>query len=63
MVDAKEGVICIEWIDGKSVRRLLPGGDPGDEEEDELEEEEDELEKLGVSQGTPHTITFALCPN
>ncbi|KXN85684.1 TP53-regulating kinase [Leucoagaricus sp. SymC.cos] len=27
MVDAAEGVLGIEWIEGKSVRRLLPGVD------------------------------------
>lgn len=26
MVDVNEGVLGIEWIDGKSVRQLLPGG-------------------------------------
>ncbi|KAF7983580.1 hypothetical protein HWV62_20461 [Athelia sp. TMB] len=35
MVDALEGVIAIEWIDGQSVRHLLPGG--ADEEESEEE--------------------------
>lgn len=26
MVDAADGVLGIEWIEGKSVRHLLPGG-------------------------------------
>ncbi|KAJ6498053.1 kinase-like domain-containing protein [Mycena vitilis] len=38
MVDAVEGVLGIDWIDGQSVRRLLPGG-TGDEDEDEESEE------------------------
>lgn len=44
MVDASEGVLGIEWIEGKSVRVLLGGGDEGDieEESDEPEEIEDE---------------------
>ena len=32
MVDAKEGVLGIEWIEGKSVRMLLGGGAEGEEE-------------------------------
>ncbi|KAL0947969.1 hypothetical protein HGRIS_010595 [Hohenbuehelia grisea] len=37
MVDSAEGVLCIEWIDGQSVRKLLPGG----EEEEELDDATD----------------------
>lgn len=56
MVDAAEGVLGIEWIDGKSVRKLLPGGA---EDEEALEEASngvedadiDPLEKFGVSVG------------
>jgi TP53 regulating kinase-like protein len=54
MVDAVEGVIGIEWIEGKSVRHLLPGcAEEGiDETEDNREEEEvDPLSDYGVSQG------------
>ncbi|KAJ7051198.1 kinase-like domain-containing protein [Mycena amicta] len=47
MVDASEGVLGIEWIDGLSLRRLLPGGTP-DEEEDESEEQS-ALEEYGIS--------------
>ena len=64
MVDAVEGVLGIEWIDGKSVRFLLGGGAEDEEEvvEDadapEAEEEdaaaaEDLLKEYGVSAGTP----------
>lgn len=54
MVDSKEGVICVEWIDGNSVRRLIPGGEEGEEEDEDLgsaEEDQDELTKLGLAQG------------
>ncbi len=59
MVDAVEGVLGIEWIDGKSVRFLLGGGAEGEEEMAEDEEsvgeeeviEEDPLLEYGVSHG------------
>jgi len=42
MVDAAEGVIGIEWIEGKNVRSLLPGGVEEEvETEDNLDENED----------------------
>ena len=46
MVDAAEGVIGIEWIDGQNVRTLLGGTDEGeveadDEYNDETVEESD----------------------
>ncbi|KAF7783994.1 hypothetical protein Agabi119p4_159 [Agaricus bisporus var. burnettii] len=41
MVDATEGVLGIEWIEGKSVRKLLPGG--AEEEEDLLNSQGDDL--------------------
>ncbi|KAG1772056.1 kinase-like domain-containing protein [Suillus occidentalis] len=43
MVDVNEGVLGIEWIDGKSVRQLLPGGA-------ELEDisELEEVEEIGA---------------
>ena len=33
MVDATEGILGIEWIEGKSVRMLLGGGAEGEEEQ------------------------------
>ena len=63
MVDAVEGVLGIEWIDGKSVRFLLGGGAEGEEaieEEDEggddageetLQPDDDPLREYGISQG------------
>ncbi|KAI0667471.1 hypothetical protein C8Q78DRAFT_381851 [Trametes maxima] len=58
MVDATEGVLGIEWIDGKSVRFLLGGGAEGEEEaedddsdiEGEEIPEDDPLEEYGVTQ-------------
>ncbi|EJF60879.1 hypothetical protein DICSQDRAFT_137099 [Dichomitus squalens LYAD-421 SS1] len=61
MVDAAEGVLGIEWIEGKSVRFLLGGGAeyegeivedadaPEDEDEVTEVEEEDLLKEYGVS--------------
>jgi len=59
MVDAAAGVIGIEWIEGKSVRHLLPGG--AEKEVDETEpyidedvvEETDPLLDYSISQGEP----------
>lgn len=60
MVDALEGVLGIEWIDGKSVRFLLGGGAEGEEEAiDDTEEflpepeepEEEPLTEYGVDKG------------
>lgn len=60
MVDAAQGVLGIEWIDGKSVRFLLGGGEEneeileeGDVDEPESEDatEEDTLSEYGVSKG------------
>lgn len=57
MVDAAAGALGIEWIEGKSVRCLLPGG-AGDEIEGdgEIESEvdndsDDALKEFGVSVG------------
>ncbi|KIY66647.1 hypothetical protein CYLTODRAFT_377469 [Cylindrobasidium torrendii FP15055 ss-10] len=40
MVDATEGVLGIEWIEGTSVRRLIPGAEPEDDEGHTSTEEE-----------------------
>ncbi|KAG1893633.1 kinase-like domain-containing protein [Suillus fuscotomentosus] len=50
MVDVNEGVLGIEWIDGKSVRQLLPGGAEL-EDISELEEadEMDEIHENGTA--------------
>ncbi|KAJ7151693.1 hypothetical protein C8R46DRAFT_1122831 [Mycena filopes] len=41
------GVLGIEWIEGQSVRRLLPGG-AGEEDEDESTDSEDEAEAIDL---------------
>ncbi|KAL1742995.1 hypothetical protein HDZ31DRAFT_75158 [Schizophyllum fasciatum] len=49
MVDAADGVLGIEWVDGISVRRLLPGGaeDEGADFAGEDEEVEELVDPLG----------------
>ncbi|KAG6861046.1 hypothetical protein C0995_004547 [Termitomyces sp. Mi166 len=55
MVDAAAGALGIEWIEGKSVRRLLPGGaeeevDGGEEIKPEVDNDSDDpLKEFGVS--------------
>jgi len=44
MVDAREGILGLEWIEGKSVRRLLPSG-----EEEEVAVEDDLLKEYDIS--------------
>ncbi|KAI1789858.1 hypothetical protein LXA43DRAFT_543067 [Ganoderma leucocontextum] len=61
MVDGPEGILGIEWIDGKSVRFLLGGGAEGEEEiiEDDdgpeseavAVEDKDPLKEFGVPEG------------
>jgi len=61
MVDAAEGVLGVEWIEGMSVRRLLPGGaeEKGDISEQGIESREDTesgdledlLKEYGISVG------------
>ncbi|KAL9716586.1 serine/threonine-protein kinase bud32 [Leucoagaricus gongylophorus] len=56
MIDVVEGILGIEWIEGKSVRRLLPGGTEEEEEaldeiHDDTENEEDPLKAFDVSVG------------
>jgi len=63
MVDAAEGVLALEWIDGKSIRFLLGGGAEGEEEAetagddqsddadaDAQEDDGDPLSEYGVTQ-------------
>jgi hypothetical protein len=47
MVDAAEGILGIDWIDGNSVRKLLPGGGAGEDNED-VSDTEDEPEADAV---------------
>jgi TP53 regulating kinase-like protein len=57
-VDVNEGVLGIEWIDGKSVRQLLPGGAELEdiselEEVDQIDDTDatDSLTEYGISRG------------
>lgn len=68
MVDAPAGVLGIEWVEGKSVRRLLPGG-AEEEEEEELEQNiesefaeggADALREFGISLGAPDSNLLLL---
>lgn len=75
MVDAAEGVLGIEWIDGSSVRLLLGGGAEGEAEEelpdeapseassdDDQSEDYAALAEYGVTQGSqrvPYTLIKA----
>ncbi|KAJ7795733.1 hypothetical protein B0H14DRAFT_101626 [Mycena olivaceomarginata] len=45
MVDAVEGVLGIEWIDGQSVRKLLPGG-AGEDEDGASEDDPEDADSL-----------------
>lgn len=53
-VDAANGVLGIEWVNGRSARFLLGSGDEGEEtdsNEDGVVADEDSLEEYGVSKG------------
>lgn len=50
MVDAAEGILVLEWIEGQSVRYLLGGGAEGEEEMDEAEDEAQDLELGGIEE-------------
>jgi TP53 regulating kinase and related kinases len=49
LVDARNGLLGLELIEGKSVRQILPGAEEEEEEEDEYkgegEEEGEEMEE------------------
>lgn len=57
MVDAAEGILGLEWIEGRSVRWLLPGGAEDEEGSiindalDEEDNEKDHLEVYNISTG------------
>jgi TP53 regulating kinase-like protein len=67
-VDAANGVLGIEWVNGKSVRYLLGSrdeGEEGDQDEDEDEDEnaavvnEDLLAEYAITKGTiSHSCLF-----
>lgn len=74
-VDIKEGVLGIEWIDGHSVRKLLPDGAEEDDDDEDgndgatitpRESHEDRLKAYGISVGTlspPFCLVFQKVTN
>lgn len=66
MVDATEGIIGLEWIQGNSVRNLLPGGAEEEDGEAIYEEaghevvrdnvdDDNPLLEYGITVGAQHT--------
>lgn len=51
-VDTANGVLGIEWVNGKSVRFLLGSGDEGEDVDGDRDTVEDPLVEYGVSKGT-----------
>ena len=51
-VDAANGVLGIEWVNGESVRYLLGSRDEDDEDENEAGADEDPLAEYGILKGT-----------
>lgn len=53
IVDVKEGIIGMEWIEGWSVREVLGGGQDGegDDEEEETEGEEEKEDLIELLKG------------
>jgi len=59
MVDAAEGLLGMEWIDGQSVKWLLPSGaDDGDEQS--VDDVEQSLESFDISIGNIIMIYLVL---
>jgi len=63
MVDATEGLLGIEWIEGKSVKQVLPSG--ADDEDDDVGgvdgveiDQEDPLAAFGITTGMPYAPPF-----
>ena len=58
-VDAANGVLGIEWVNGKSVRFLLGSGDEGEDADGDQDVVQDPLIGYGVSKGTiSHDVHF-----
>lgn len=72
MVDAVEGIIGMEWIEGHTVRSLLGAGeeidsdsneyDDGDIGEDDLEKVDDPLALYALTQGMQLCDWIPVCP-
>lgn len=60
-VDVANGVLGIEWVNGKSVRFLLGSGDEDEDAEGDEDVVEDSLIEYGVSKGTlSHDVHFRI---
>lgn len=57
-VDAANGVLGIELVNGKSVRFLLGSGDEGEDGDGDEDVVEDLLIEYGVSKGTPSLLAL-----
>lgn len=58
-VDAENGVLGIEWVNGKSVRFLLGSGDEGEDADGDEDGVKDPLIEYGVSRGAiSHDVHF-----
>ena len=70
-VDAIEGLLGIEWIEGKSIKHLLPSGAQEEFYEDEdidlddasssLVTDEDPLKEFGISVGMSYLFENGIC--
>jgi len=64
MVDATEGLLGIEWIEGKSLKQLLPSGAVDESDSEEPVEEisfvpdENPLNEFGLSTGSAPLFLF-----
>lgn len=52
MVDVTEGILGIDWIEGQSIRKLIPGGTEDDSPDDFEDDNDDGLKEYGVSVGS-----------
>ena len=59
-VDAANGVLGVDWVNGKSVRYLLGSGDEGEVGEDQAIADKDWLAEYEVSKGTASIISSSL---
>lgn len=64
MVDATEGLLGIEWIEGECVRKLLPGGEEPEEGREVFVESEiadsNPLEPYGLNIGTDYRLPYSV---
>ena len=63
MVDASEGILGIEWIDGSSVKHLLPSGAAEDVDDDEAVLtglHAYTLEEYGISAGIELSVLYGV---